>query len=508
MIPANPVKLREHSAFLWLLALGLFLRCVALTDPLVDANLLRQGQTAAATKGIISQPGLALSSQIPWLGNLDARFVLELPIYNYLVRAVHAVTGNLDLSGKLVSVALWGLSFIVLQGIWRRCLTPAQTLWANFIFVVSPLGWFYGQAFMPETLVQTLAFGFILLTLRYVEQPTLARWAACATVGLLGFLVKLPEVAHLYLILAVLVFSAEKWRAFISPRYLVAGIITVAAVKGWGSYMDSVNAAYLPEWTSKANLQGFIGPLGDRLHIKPWGMVVAYLGAFVVPGPVALATAGGLWVLLRSEARKILGLWLISVAVFYVVWFGNTAAKQSYYNLVALAPLCGLTGIGISALLERSAFKRWPRVSAGVVAAVVFLIAMPVAGYMFKPDRRMLAPALWLRANTQPGEVALFCPHHRWDMVDYPYNPLPAYYSDRPVFIWAGATPEAYRKAALERARYAVVTLPQPPPGGIVGAINRFRGTQQFQLQPTDWLGTNGFEVLAKKQTFTVYRRR
>ena len=48
-------------------------------------------------------------------------------------------------SGKVVSIALWTLSFFLLQAIWRRILIPSTAMWANVLFVVSPLDVFYGQ---------------------------------------------------------------------------------------------------------------------------------------------------------------------------------------------------------------------------------------------------------------------------------------------------------------------------------------------------------------------------
>src|SRR6185436_14061888 len=115
----------------------------------------RQAQTAGVTERLIEQPGI--SSKIPWAGSLNDRFVLELPLYNYLVIAVYHLTGALDLSGKVVSILLWAIGFVVLQLIWRRLLTRNQTAWANLLFIVSPLGVFYFQAFMPESLTQLLA---------------------------------------------------------------------------------------------------------------------------------------------------------------------------------------------------------------------------------------------------------------------------------------------------------------------------------------------------------------
>jgi hypothetical protein len=496
----------ERSIWIFLI-LGIALRCVALNQPLVDAHLIRQCMTAAATKDLIEQPGFHLSSRIPWLGDLDTHYVQELPIYNFLAMGIYFVTHDVDLSGKLTSILLWAASFFVLQFIWRRILSREQTFWANFLFIVAPLGVFYGQAFMPEMLIQLLGFAFVLLALRYDENPTLGRWSLCASVGLVGSLVKLPEIAHLYLIPAFLVFRRESWKALFRPRYLIAAAATIAAIKGWSTYVDSVNAPWLPDWTSRWYLHMYIGTLEQRFHFKPWAMVFVYLGGFIVPGPAAVAAAYGFWLFLRRQRNKILGLWLISLAAFYLLWFANAGPAQSYYNLPALAPLCTLFGIGMSALLAWKGIARWRHAWTMVALALVVLSAIPIWRHLFKQDRQILAAARAIRTSTKPTDVILFRPNHRWDLIDYAANPVLAYYSERPSFAWTGNTAERYRRMALERSRYAIVTLPQPPPRGLLGALNRFRGSHLIQPEATDWLEKGGFRIVRKEEWFEVYRR-
>jgi hypothetical protein len=494
---------------IWIfLVVGVALRCVAVNQPLVDAHLLRQCQTAAATRSLIEEPGFHLSSRIPWLGDQNARYILELPIYNYLVMGVYQLTGNLDLSGKIMSVLLWAISFVCLQSIWRRILNSQQTFWANLLFVVAPLGVFYGQAFMPDMLVQLLAFAFVLQIIRYDEAPTLVNWTLCAAVGLTNLLIKLPETAHLYLILIALVFKGEGFKALVRPRYLIAATLTVAAVKIWGNYIDAVNTGPLSFGSSKENLHTFIGTWSSRFHFIPWAMVCLYLTAFVVPGLAALLSAFGLWVFLRTQREKILGLWLVSLAAFYVLWFGNTAAGQNYYNLPALAPLCALFGIGANAALGWSKVVRWRFTASVATASVVLISAVPALIYLFKQDRAILEAARWTRAHTGSNEIILFRPNHRWDMMDYPFNAVLAYYSDRQTFVWTSNTPDQYRQTALQRASYAIVTLPQAPAGGILGAVNRFRHAYDRQPKSVDWLDSAGFEKIAMEESFVAYRKK
>ena len=485
---------------------GVAIRCVAINQPLVDAHLIRQCQTAAATKSLIEEGGFHLSSKIPWLADLNAHYVQELPLYNYLTIAAVHLTHDVDLSSKLVSILLWAGSFLCLQFIWRRVLTEHETLWANLLFVVAPMSIFYGQAAMPEMLVQLLAFAFLLLIARYDESPTLGNWMFCASVGAAGLLVKLPEVAHLYLVLAFILIRKEHWRVLIRPRYWIAAVLTIVLLKTWSSYVDSVNGAFLPEWTSMRNLRSFIGPIAIRFDIKSWATVVAYVTTFIFAGPSMLGAAYGLWLAVRKKRQGLLCLWLLSLVAFYLVWLGNGPATQSYYNLPSLAPLCALFGIGASALLSFVRIASWRRAATIFAGLVVIVPAIPIGRYLFKQDRQVLAAALWTKANTQPQDVILFRPNHRWDFVDYPYNPVLSYYSDRPTFVWTRNTPELYRRKALEEARYAVVTLPQPPPNGLMGYITKARASNR-QPESTEWLLNSGFRLVVNDPRFQVYQR-
>lgn len=493
-------------SFWWFLALGLLLRCAALDHPLVDAGLIRQCQTAAVTQSLLTEHGFAISSQIPWAGDFDERFVLEMPIYNYLVIGVAALMGHLTVSGKLVAIALWAFSFWLLQGIWRRALDPSAAWWANLLFIASPLGVFYAQAFMPESLVQMLAFAFLLLLLRHDEQPTLPRWYLAAFTGLLCLLVKAPMTAHLYLVFLGLVVTRERWRSLFRPRYLIAGIVSAACVVGWGNYLDAVNRSPLSFGDTGRNLQAFIGPLRLRFEFQTWKMVALYLGGFMAPGLAALGVFGGAIVVLRRGCSRVLGLWLASIVIFYLLWLGNGPASQGYYNLPALGPVCALFGLGVRAFLEWPRLARLRRFAAPLAAFTIIGCAVPVWIYLFTPDRTILAAANWARDHTEPGAPILFRAAHRADLQDYAPNPVFPFYAGRPTFIWVNSLPEPYRSAALQRTKYAVVTLPQPE-GKWLTRLRRLRGLPTPPPESTQWLEDLGFQPIAEDAAFVAFRR-
>ena len=92
-------------------------------------------------------------------------------------------------------------------------------------------------------------------------------------------------------------------------------------------------------------------------------------------------------------------------------------------------------------------------------------------------------------------------------MVDYYYNPVFAYYADRRTFVRTRLTPEPYLRAGLERASYAVVTLPPVPIVGLMAKVNHFRGSTGLQQESLDWLEGAGFRLLASEDGFAVFKR-
>jgi hypothetical protein len=232
-------------------------------------------------------------------------------------------------------------------------------------------------------------------------------------------------------------------------------------------------------------------------------MIFLYLGMLVVPGPSALVVVQGLRELVARPVA-LLSAWLGSVAVFYLLWFGNTAAGQSYYNLPALAPICALFGLGMASILAR---LRWSS-RAWAIGAAVLVVACAVPGwfYLFRQDRTILAATRWVREHTEPDALILCHAAHRADMQDYGPNAVFAYLSHRRTFIWSSHLAPSFRDEMLARSRYAVVTVPQDE-GKMMTRIRKLRGLSTPQPPSMDWLLERGYWPLAEGTGFVVFRR-
>lgn len=507
----HPAALKKHS-FVILLFVGVLARLMALTQPLIDAQLLRQCQTAFATREMIREPGLPISTAVPWRGDLGAKLVQEVPTYNYLVIGVNSLVGNLDMSGKVASVLLWALSFWLLQGIWRRILGPDEAVWANLLFVFSPLSNFFGQAFMPEMLVQCLAFGFLLALLRYSESRRLLDFLVLAVVGAVAILQKAPETSHLYLIAGVVIFTMRGWKLVLRPEYWVALIATAVLAKAWGGYMDFVNALGALELTASKALPASIGTLSERVSLHFYRRVAGYVGIFLITPVCVPFVAGGLVRMIRERRHIVAWSWVASLGFFYLVWGPRTAGEHSYYNLPALGPACLLFGTGVVG------FQRWLRervtssVARGWIAAVITLAAVPfplaLTAYFYIQDRVIYDCAQWLRQNTAPGDRIVYVGGHRTDFVNFPHVATVPYYSERKVWVWCNTLGLENQQRARTTSQWVVTTEPPVKVGTLETWRRRVKAEHIHTHPEMRWLEASGFREAYHGDGFTVYRSR
>lgn len=500
------------QSVLVLAALGLGLRLLLLGFPLVEDNSqVRQIQTASAAQAYLEDGFWPPATLAKWRGDLDARFLQELPIYNYAAAALGAITGHLDAAGRLVSALCWLASFCLLQLIWRRYLTPDEALWANLLVVLAPLSIAYGQAFMPEMTIQLTAFAFVLLIIRYLEKPSLLRLTWAGLVGLLGVLLKLPEISHLYVLLFVLLLIREKWGAFLRPRYWVMLIITAVLVKLWGGYLDEANGKLFAVWSASHNLVDFLSKYDRLLEPKRYVTVSGYVTLFLVT-PIGVFFV--LWGLIRAIRERgwtyLPLLWFFSLAFFYLVWGPRTAFTHAYYNLPALAPLAALLGIGVVGFLHWSRglarpFQAGLRYGALLIAAGFLLFG---TYYLIRPEWSAFNAAVWLRDNVKREDIVMVKSNHLNHLTRYPHYAAVSYYSGNRTWIWvtgSGAL-NASKERVLATSRWLVELVPPAEPDLLRRAQSWIKARKDNR-EDMSWLTDQpGVQLVHEGDGFLVYQ--
>lgn len=477
----------SHSPVTWLI-LGVALRLLNLTAPVVDAGLPRQTQTLDAIRGMIAEPGFQLDAPATWRGTPDARVVQELPLYNWSVEAVYHLVWTirgllgevhsdytdvdrptLDASARLVSALFWGVFFLAVQPIWKQFLQPGERTAANFLLVFAPLSLFFGQATMPEALMLACATGFVVSLLAYERDASPDAFLWMFLCALLASLVKFPAFSHLGLLAVIWLWHTRGFRFLLRWPHWAALVLLALALRGWAHYITSVNTAFFAEWTSEASLRGFLGRPEQRISPKLYLGVAAYNFLFILGPTGALAALAGLLKLLkeRTSPRAVFfGAWLLSLIVYVLAWGGQTAGAHNYYNLPMLVPLAASFGIGLKAahdwLKSRSAV--WMRKTApllqpaGLTASLLFYL--PVYWYFFHKDTQLLEAAEWIRNNTRPDEIVGVKLNHSAYYVDYIHVPAVSYYSGRICFMAGRTMPEDVIREGLEPVTRLIETRP------------------------------------------------
>ncbi|NUN94229.1 MAG: hypothetical protein HUU04_10690, partial [Verrucomicrobiae bacterium] len=338
--------------------------------------------------------------------------------------------GDLDPAGKLVSLALWALAFWLNHRLLHRTLPPGPARWGDLLFALSPLSLFFGQAFMPEMLIMTLALGIVLAFLRYQETGAISWLILCMGISLVAVTVKANEVSHLFVLIAILAFIKEGWPCLIRGRYWVFVTLLALVTHLYGTYMTGVNAVSFPEWAGAELRRGFFGSLDVRMSWLPYARSFCYISLLLLtPAAAAMAFLGVLRIFRKRQAHLYL-FWLLALVFFYMVWGPGTSFAHSYYNLPSLPVGCAFFGIGTHLTIAwmRNSLPRLGRLRVGnsycaakkaqtwVSAGILLLLVMGSAAgslVLFWPDRSAREGARALKRIVAGRQGFVLCyPNH------------------------------------------------------------------------------------------------
>jgi 4-amino-4-deoxy-L-arabinose transferase-like glycosyltransferase len=453
----------------------------------------RNAQTAALTAGMLENGTLRLDPIAPWRGDLDARLVQELPIFNLTALALHAALPflTLDSAGRLASLLFWAAAFLLVQTLWKRTLPPPAIFWANLLFLLCPMNLYLATAFMPETLLLLLTIAFLLLLWDYADAPSLAKLSAISAISALGLLVKFPAFVHLALVAILLLTDRQGWKFLFRPAHLLAATLLLAMVFGWGKYVEAVNKDHFASWSGMENLLGFIRPEASRISPGYWLTLIAYNLSFILPFAIAwLAFPGAIATFKTLKTNPTSRFWLYNLIALFAFWtlWGKAAPAQNYYNLPNLILLSALFGLGCQSALAWLKTKNLPPILQKAAAATIALL-LALSGYagqhyLSRPDSITLAAAEWVKANTQTTDLIIYQPRHDPRVIDYEHQPLLSHLTGRRTWIWTRIVPELERQRALETSSYLIVTNPAANTSQLETLRRKFKGAPPPPPEP------------------------
>ncbi len=284
--------------------------------------------------------------QVDW-GGSHGYLEAECPLIPALIAVVYRIVGPHEIVGRLIIIAfsmglVWATYRLALTLDGRRSVARA----AAFLMAASPAAIFFGRIVIPDT---PMVFFTVLALIGFAEfsRNGSVRWMVTGASALaIACLLKLPAIFVGPAIVALLV-HGRGWRAFRDPRVWLAGVIPLAITAAWywrahivfertGLTMGILGAptkmypVYVSpgpwpniysKWSTGALLSdpGFYERMFVRFYhvlLLPFGFVGAGLGAL-------------LW---RSEGRRAMFAWLVSLTVFFFI-AGEVHRVHEYYQL-------------------------------------------------------------------------------------------------------------------------------------------------------------------------------
>jgi hypothetical protein len=329
------------------------------------------------------------------------------------------------------------------------------------------MNWYLSTAFMPESLLQLLAIGFMVFVLGYARKSTWGAFVGLLITGLLGLLVKFPGFVHLGFFAALVLVDRQGWRVLLRPVLWVASAVIGAAVFGWGEYVKAINAEYFPYWAGTENLLGFIQPGRSRLAFSYYIPLVGYNLAFVLPLLVApFALLGAVRICRRARVSFGDRIWLYlaaSLLLYWLIW-AKAAPSHGYYNLQNLVLFSALFGLGVTQTLRWMAARNVPAWLPSLARSLIVLalLSSGFVGYRYlsRPDYITVEVAQWVKTNTNPNDIILYQPRHVAAVIDYQHQPILSHLAGRRTWVWTRTTPDWEKERSVKAASYLITSHP------------------------------------------------
>lgn len=351
----------------FLLALGLGLRLINLTNPPLDFQSTRQLRAAIIARGMYYQmlpsadPAVRQTAVFLW----KFQEPLEPQILERIVAVTYLIAGGEHLwLARLLSILFWMVGGVFLFALAKRMTSAAGALAALAFYMVSPFGITASRSFQPDPMMIMWLLITAYAIYRWGENPTW-KWALLA--GLCGGIVILIKVVTAFMVLPALlamVLAVRGFRKVFTDKHVWVMICLLIVIPVF-YYLFIYRAA--AEGTAYSTLRESMQLLRTGKFYTGW--LTTLDGMISLPW-IVLGLVGT--VLLPSKGRAMVsGLWG-GYGVFVLVFAYRSSTHEQYR--LPLIPIAALSlAVIASWIVEKIAGQPvfWKFVFAGLVLITI-----------------------------------------------------------------------------------------------------------------------------------------
>lgn len=475
---------------------GVVERLYRFTAPILDQHYFRQTQTAAQV-WLLGENGFdPFHYRVPMFGG--GYWVLEFPWYQSVVYALSTAFGFHEELGRVVSIAAFVASAVLLYEIGRRLLASrGAAICAVFFLAFMPITVFYYRAFLIDPFLIAFALLMLLAAIRLAERFTwtwLGVFLGAMLVTALGktnliVVFALPVITLLYRAFIVRRASRSAWATLLGGIAVIGVLVAL-----WTRHSDALNEAsngmtyssmrdwYFGSTLMDADLWTTIGQrFVDNLGVL--GILSVGLGLAALPR-------------LRSGYRiELVG--LIVGGIGSIAVFANLNRVHDYYQLPYYPTIALIGGLGVWSLasaIGRGAGGVSRQIAAGILiaAALTWTHFLFVGSYF---NAAALGPQ-GLQYRDRGAEIQAHTPRQPIVVVSDQYT-----YND-PSLMY-----EARRNGWHERASDPAATSRRIRTAQDLGAVVFFKGSEGVPPWLTSAARARGLSPSFESDGTIIYTR-
>jgi 4-amino-4-deoxy-L-arabinose transferase-like glycosyltransferase len=414
----TPGRRREQLLLCAILAGGLGIRLIAISQPYVDAWSWRQADVAMIAENFYRHGFALFYPRVNWAGTAPGYVGTEFPLVPCLAAVLYAAFGVQAWVGRAVSVAFFALSVPFLYRLVRQTSNARAALWAVAIYSLTPLGIFASRSFMPDMASLSLSLVALSLFATWLERaPQATLFLATSLAISLAILVKLPAIL-IGVPLVAMAWGKYGVQALCRRELVALAALGLSAPLAWYTHAYHISLTYPPYHVFGTGVL-------ERVEVGWYVEIVHRLATSSLTPLIPAAMLVGLVVPTRTAFGRVFHWWLLALLAFVLLaCWGNH--EHDWYQLPLVPVAAALAGRASDWGVRRVAARAGAPLAC--LGAGVLLAGLAAAAYLaiaphYEPKRLAWYQAgLALNRLTPPEALLLIADDG---------DPTTLYYSQR-----------------------------------------------------------------------------
>lgn len=313
--------------------------CVRSTDisHSVDTESWREADVSTIARNFYNNGTNIFHPQIAWDGAGPGYTESEFPLYPYSIALLYKIFGIWEPAGRVISFLFSLASLLVFFRISRYLFTTAAALASSFFFSLSPILFVISNSIQPESLMFFFYLSSAYCFMKWLDVPSRKYFWLTILFTALALLCKITAINIGIFFIAIILIKKD-WRYFLKRDIIVIGLLSILPSIIWYFYCHRFYIIY-GNSMGVSNEYAWIGwDFFTNRHFIRGIVEIELIYVWTFAGPFVLFFALLFTPMIKRQSTVIGLVWILSVAVFYIVAARTSADSWAYYYHIFSIP--------------------------------------------------------------------------------------------------------------------------------------------------------------------------